>query len=160
MRERLRGVLATRRYTNPRLPYLTLPYRVENVENALMESAKVTPIDGKLSTQKSDCLCVWTAMRLSVSWKFSAFCAFYDRSERLTGPKVWRSVKALFSHLYQFHHLTGTHRTVDETMKQQKTKTGNKKKLRAISIMFLLVVFWVFLTLKIISDIFHSILRK
>jgi len=24
--ERLRGVLTTRRYTNPRLPYLTLPY--------------------------------------------------------------------------------------------------------------------------------------
>ena len=31
--ERLRGVFTTRRYTNSRLPYLTLPYPIENLRN-------------------------------------------------------------------------------------------------------------------------------
>jgi len=34
--ERLRGVFTTRRYTNPRLPYLTLPYQ----SNSLMISGE------------------------------------------------------------------------------------------------------------------------
>jgi len=35
--ERLRGAFTTRRYTNPRLPYLTLPYFVENYFRTITE---------------------------------------------------------------------------------------------------------------------------
>jgi len=91
--ERLRGVFTTRRYANPRLPYLTrwrcgveayflvlefAQNRYENLKNALWEN---TPLTASLLSLYTLLLLTFNFWTLNLTLKCNTFCTRPRRSE-------------------------------------------------------------------------------